>query len=185
MTPVLGFVKSAATPLTTPLVKRMLLVLGAAMLFLSKSYKKILWPGSSADSSLTEPLPPGPLGCPFLGSNVMTGTRDYGPYAFLNKTRKKLNNPNLFKLYAFGMPMVSLCGADNVKAVLKDEFDPNGVNTELVGDSYKQVFGDESILYEGDRATHGLLRRLVGAAMTPAAVNQCRSCHSTSCQCAD
>lgn len=66
--------------------------------------------------------------------------------------------------------MVSVRGSDNIKTVLNDEFDPNGVNTELVGESYTQVFGNQSIIYESDGKTHGFLRRLVGAAMTPAAV---------------
>lgn len=171
MTPILSFVKSATMPLTKPLAKRMLLVLGvAAMLFLSKQYTRILWPGSSPDSALSEPLPPGSLGCPFFGNNIMAGTREYGPYVFFDRANTKLNNPSLFKLYAFGMPMVSVRGSDNIKTVLKDEFDPNGVNTELVGESYTQVFGNQSIIYESDGKTHGFLRRLVGAAMTPAAV---------------
>lgn len=171
MAPILHFIKSATVPLTTPLAKRILLVLGAAVLFLSKQYKKIFWPGSSPDSSLQEPLPPGSMGCPLFGSNVMAGSRDYGPYVFFSsKTFQKYKNPALIKFYAFGMPSVSVTGSDNIKAILKDEFDPNGVNTELVGDAFQQVFGDESVLYEGDKAKHGMLRRLVGSAMTPAAI---------------
>jgi len=170
MAPVLSFVKSTAMQLKTPFARRMLLVLGAAMLFLSKQYKRIFWPGSSPDPSLSEPLPPGSLGCPFLGSNVMSGTREYGPYVFFERARQSFQNPSLLKLYAFGMPMVSVTGSDNIQTILKDEFDPEGVNTEMLGDSYTQVFGDNSILYESDKTTHGFLRRLVGAAMTPTAV---------------
>ena len=171
MAPILSFIKSAAMPLKTSIAKRFLVVLGAAMLFLSKQHKRIFWPGSSADPTLSEPLPPGSLGCPFLGTNIMSGTREYGPYVFFDRAGKKYNNPSLMKFYAFGMPMVSVTGTDNIKTILQDEFDPNGINTELVGKSYTAIFGDQSILYEGDKTTHGFLRRLVGAAMTPSAIN--------------
>ena len=37
----------------------------------------------------------------------------------------------------------------------------------LVGDGFKRVFGNKSILYETDKSTHSLLRKLVGTSMTP------------------
>ena len=80
----------------------------------------------------------------------MGGTKEYGPYVFFDRMAKKLGNPSLFKFYAFGTPMISVQGVDNIKKVLKDEFDPEGVNTHLVGKNYGLVFGDESILYERD-----------------------------------
>lgn len=71
--------------------------------------------------------------------------------SFFDRANTKLNNP------AFGMPTGSVRGSDNIKTVLKDKFDPNGVNTELVGESYTQVFGNQSIIYESDRETHCFL----------------------------
>ena len=100
----------AVAPLLTPMVRRMLLVLGAAYLVLSKRLNKILYPGSGSDPTSEAPLPPGSFGCPFLGNNVMAGSTEYGPSVFFNNARKKLGNPSIFKAFAFGLPMVSVSG---------------------------------------------------------------------------
>lgn len=41
----------------------------------------------------------------------------------------------------------------------------------LVGEGWKQVFGEESIVYQSDGKTHGMLRRLVGTSMKPNAIS--------------
>eukprot|EP00562_Extubocellulus_spinifer_P024522 CAMPEP_0178675566 /NCGR_PEP_ID=MMETSP0698-20121128/35451_1 /TAXON_ID=265572 /ORGANISM="Extubocellulus spinifer, Strain CCMP396" /LENGTH=555 /DNA_ID=CAMNT_0020319747 /DNA_START=93 /DNA_END=1760 /DNA_ORIENTATION=+ len=147
-----------------------LLVCGAAFLLLSKQYKRILWPGSAPDPTSDAPLPPGSFGCPLFGSNLLAGSEDYGPNVFFDRRRKRLGNPTLFKFYAFGAPAVSVSGGDAIKVALKDEFQPDGINTMMVSDNFSQLFGKESILYESDKDKHGMLRRLVGAAMSPAAI---------------
>jgi cytochrome P450 len=91
---------------------------------------------------------------------------------FYDEASKKLHNPNLFKFYAFGMPMVSIRGRERIKKILEKEFDPEGVNTLVVSKPFALLFGDESVLYEKDKAKHGLMRRLGGAAMTPTAIAQ-------------
>lgn len=102
----------------------------------------------------------------------MAGSKDHGPYVFFANAAKKLGNPSIFRYYAFGMPFVSVSGKDNIKSALKHEFDPDGINTMTVSSGFKLVFGDESILYQNDKAKHALLRRLAGQAMTPAAVRK-------------
>ena len=160
----------AVAPLLTPMVRRMLLVFGAAYLVLTKRLNKILYPGSGSDPTSEAPLPPGSFGCPFLGSNVMAGSTEYGPSAFFNNARKKLGNPSIFKAFAFGLPMVSVSGKENLKSVLKDEFSPTGVNTMMVSDNLGSIFGFESLLYEKDKMEHASLRRLVGSAMSPTSI---------------
>lgn len=160
----------AVAPLFTPMVRRMLLVLGAAYLVLTKRLNKILYPGSGSDPTSEAPLPPGSFGCPFLGSNVMAGSTEYGPSVFFNNARKKLGNPSIFKAFAFGLPMVSVSGKENLKSVLKDEFSPTGVNTMMVSDNLGSIFGFESLLYEKDKMEHASLRRLVGSAMSPTSI---------------
>ena len=82
----MNLIGSSAVALVKTPFRKMLLALGAALVvFFSKQYKRILWPGSSQDSNLAEPLPPGSFGCPFFGSNVMGGTREYGPYVYLDR----------------------------------------------------------------------------------------------------
>lgn len=160
----------AVAPLFTPMVRRMLLFLGAAYLVLTKRLNKILYPGSGRDPTSDAPLPPGSLGCPFFGKNVMAGSTEYGPTVFFNNARKKLGNPSIFKSFAFGLPMVSVSGKENIKSVLKDEFSPTGVNTMMVSDNLGSIFGFESLLYEKNKMEHASLRRLVGSAMSPTSI---------------
>ena len=160
----------AVAPLLTPMVRRMLLVLGAVYLVLSKRLNKILYPGSGSDPTSDAALPPGSFGCPFLGSNILAGSTEYGPNEFFNRARKKLGNPSIYKFFAFGSPMVSVSGQDNIKNVLKDEFSPTGVNTMMVSKNWGSIFGFESLLYEKDKMEHASLRRLVGSAMSPTSI---------------
>jgi pentalenene oxygenase len=160
----------AIAPFFTPMVRRMLLVLGAAYLVLTKRLNKILYPGALPDPGSDAPLPPGSFGCPFLGSNILAGSTEYGPNEFFNKARKRLGNPSIYKFFAFGAPMVSISGQDNIKGVLEDEFSPTGVNTMMVSKNLGALFGFESLLYEKDKMKHASLRRLVGSAMSPNAI---------------
>ncbi|KAL7543717.1 hypothetical protein ACHAXR_013002 [Thalassiosira sp. AJA248-18] len=130
-----------------------------------------MWPGTTTDVKHSNtPLPPGSYGCPFIGHpGVFGGSKDYGPYAALASLGKKFGA--VFKTYTFGMPIVSISGVDNIKSALSHESRPDGINTELMGQqNLGRVFGTEALLYESDSGKHGMLRRLVGAAMTPAAI---------------
>ncbi|KAL3795357.1 hypothetical protein HJC23_009530 [Cyclotella cryptica] len=102
------------------------------------------------------------LGCPFI---------DYGPFSKLAKLSRKYGK--IFKSYAFGYPIVSVSGVDNVKSLLKNEFqtDAKGIGTFMLGKhNIGSIFGEDMLLYENDAEKHGVLRRLVGSAMTPAAI---------------
>ncbi|KAL7470901.1 hypothetical protein ACHAXS_011183 [Conticribra weissflogii] len=133
----------------------------------------LLWPGTQTDPNSWAPLPPGSFGCPFFGIDFYSGTKDYGPFAALGKLAKK-NNADVWKTYSFGLPLVSVSGVDNIKSLLKHEFlpeDDRGIGTFLIGaKNFGDLFGQEGILYEPNAEKHALLRKLVGAAMTPAAV---------------
>lgn len=79
----------------------------------------------------------------------------------------------IFKSYTYGYPIISVSGVDNVKSLLKNEFqtDAKGIGTFLLGnDNLGSIFGEDMLLYENDAEKHGVLRRLVGNAMTPAAI---------------
>ena len=63
-----------------------------------------------------------------------------------------------------------LIAATTIPLLLKDEFrgEGKGVGTFVMGEANAAVvLGDKGILYENDPETHGMLRRLVGSAMTP------------------
>lgn len=66
------------------------------------------------------------------------------------------------------MPFTSVSGKDNIKASLKREFDPDGINTMSVSSGTTLLFGDQSVLFETDKAKHALMRRLAGQSMSPA-----------------
>jgi len=157
----------------------LLLLLTAAVatsLLVSKNiinHTSLLWPGTQTDPNSQAPLPPGSFGCPFLGIDFYSGTKDYGPFAALGKLAQK-NKSDVWKTYSFGIPLVSVSGVEHVKTLLKHEFQPEddrGIGTFLLGaKNFGDLFGQEGILYEPDAEKHALLRKLVGAAMTPAAI---------------
>ena len=134
--------------------------------------QRILWPNSAPDASVSAPLPPSTMGCPLFGHNILAGSKHHGPYVFFANAAKKLGNPKIFRYFAFGFPFVSVSGKDNIKATLKGEFDPDGINTMTVSEGMSLVFGTESILYQNDKKKHALLRRLAGQAMTPVALRK-------------
>eukprot|EP01083_Nonionella_stella_P268226 906627_1 len=70
------------------------------------------------------------------------------------------------------MPVVNVAGMDNIKHLLKREFKPDGLNTYLLSkQNFGPIFGEQGLLYEQSAEKHGMLRRLVGSAMTPAAIS--------------
>eukprot|EP00585_Thalassiosira_rotula_P002445 CAMPEP_0196132764 /NCGR_PEP_ID=MMETSP0910-20130528/2253_1 /TAXON_ID=49265 /ORGANISM="Thalassiosira rotula, Strain GSO102" /LENGTH=619 /DNA_ID=CAMNT_0041392401 /DNA_START=20 /DNA_END=1879 /DNA_ORIENTATION=- len=154
----------------------------AAILLSKRSNPQtLLWPGTHSDDSQylqDTPLPPGSLGCPFLGHDIFGGSKEYGPFVGLAKLSQKFDG--IFKVYSFGLPIVSVAGVDNIKSLLKQEFQKrdgssddggSGINTFVMGKkNLGPIFGEEALLYEHDAAKHGKLRRLVGSAMTPAAI---------------
>eukprot|EP00567_Pseudictyota_dubia_P002363 CAMPEP_0197464174 /NCGR_PEP_ID=MMETSP1175-20131217/63792_1 /TAXON_ID=1003142 /ORGANISM="Triceratium dubium, Strain CCMP147" /LENGTH=544 /DNA_ID=CAMNT_0043000119 /DNA_START=227 /DNA_END=1861 /DNA_ORIENTATION=+ len=177
MTNPLAIAGKAVSPLTAaisginPLAKKVLVLLFSAYVILSKQYKRILWPGSGPDRSHSEALPASSLGCPLLGQiDAFSGSKEHGPFAGIAKVAAKLGNPKLFRMYTYGFPITSVSGLNNIKTALSREFEDDGINTMLLNDNWSDLFGGESVLYEGDKKKHASLRRLVGSAMSPSAI---------------
>jgi len=170
--------KGATLWTTTSRPVRALLLLASAFLVLLCSkeswYQRLLWPTSQRrDTSRSEPLPPTSLGCPFLGHpNMFAGSKEHGPFAAVAKVAATLGNASIFRMYLpAGNSLTSVSGRNNIRTVLRREFEDDGINTMMINDNYANYIGGESILYEGDKKTHTMLRRLVGAAMSQPAVS--------------
>ena len=59
----------------------------------------------------------------------------------------------------------------NIQSLLKHEFKNNGIGTFMIGkQNMGRIFGENMLLYENNPEKHGMLRRLVGSAMTPLAI---------------
>ena len=169
--------KSAFTAIFSQLrhhANKLLLVLLTVSLLIAKrsNPQTLLWPGTQTDKDCNAPLPPGAYGCPFIGINFMGGSKEYGPMYKLWQLGLKYGK--IYRLYGFGMPLVSVSGMDNVKSLVKHEFqgEGEGVSTYLFGKEHNvgDLFGDKAILYENDAGKHTRLRKMVGEAMSPVAI---------------
>lgn len=168
--------KSAVTAIFSQLrhhAKLLFALLTASILFAKRSNPQtLLWPGTQTDKDCDAPLPTGTYGCPFVGINFMAGSKADGPLYKVLQLGQKYGK--IFRMYGLGMPMVSVSGKDNVKALLKNEFkgEGRGVGTYLFGKDHNvgELFGGKALLYENNAAKHGRLRKMVGEAMTPVAI---------------
>lgn len=106
----------------------------------------------------------------YVGYDIFSGSKEYGPFAKLGQLSKKYGK--IFKTYTYGYPLVSVSGVDNIKSLLKNEFkDDHGIGTFMIGNhNMGKIFGENMLLYENNNEKHGMLRRLVGTAMTPSAI---------------
>jgi len=160
-------ITKAATSVSPGL--RNAILLGAAAVAIAKR-QRIFYPGTSPDPNYSEPLPPGSFGCPFIGSgNVFQGTKTSGPGEFFRRTSLKLGKPRLFKYLFFGQPMVSVTGMKNIKQVMGTEF--KNIQTRSLS-SFSDLFGKESLIMTPKSDEHSFQRRLVGASMTPEAIDK-------------
>ena len=82
---------------------------------------------------------------------------------------KALGAPRVWMVYFLGRPGAVITGGDNIKNLLNTEFDDGGVQN---GVNPSGMLDENSMLAEKDRRMHSYMRRLVGAAMTPAAVTK-------------
>jgi cytochrome P450 len=172
---------AAAAMSSQPLLlcARFSLVLIAAFA-LAKNARKMLWPHSSPDASVKAPLPPGSLGCPLVGTPFFWGSTDYGAGSFYRTQARKIASsmtsslsleaiPRAFRYYFFGKPFVAVSGKATLQRLLSLEFEPDGIRTAMRRTGPNLV-GATSLITESDRKQHSFLRRLVGQALTPAAV---------------
>lgn len=151
--------------------KILILLLTATVLFAKRSNPQALfWPGTETDQDCEAPLPNGGYGCPFIGFNFMSGQKNYGPFSKLFELGQKYGK--IYRLYGFGMPIVSVSGKDNVKSFLSNEFKKEGGVGTNMGDFVNagELFGNKALLYENDAKHHAKLRKLAGEAMTPGAI---------------
>ena len=149
-----------------PAIVRKIILLGAAIA-LSLNLKRILYPNIAKDPAVDAPLPPGKLGCPLFGNQIFVGSKTFGTGYFWHRTARALGNPRVWMVYFLGRPGAVISGGDNIKKLLNTEFDPDGIQN---GVQPSGILNENSMLAETDRRKHAYMRRLVGAAMTPAAV---------------
>lgn len=161
-------VTNVASRLSPPV--RNSLILGAAAVAVYKN-RRVLYPGSAPDPDFSEPLPEGSLGCPLIGNLsyfAKMGDSASGAGLFFRWRAAKYRNPRIWKYNMMGKPTVVLSGMKALKQVFNDEF--NGVKTGIISKGFTKLFGGESLLFVDDAGRHKYLRRLVGSAITPEAV---------------
>jgi len=152
------------------------LFLTGAMMASSKLRNKTFWPGVTYPENPDADLLPGPTGCPFMGSPwlYLSASESFGAGNYYRKTAKALGAalgkvPRIWKYYIFGKPFAVVSGGKTFQKVLNMEFDgsltSSGVDLMEGG-----LLPMESLLFERSKKRHSYLRRLVGAALTPAAV---------------
>ena len=149
-----------AIPIISKTLKRMLVAATSIVLVSILNYRRILWPGSSPDKAYSEPLPPGKLGCPFLGVSMdlyaafnTTNTKD--EYANEKTRRDDFKKLRLKFVYAFLSPMATVSGKKNVRAILHSEFDEGGAEMTTFAPNERKLLGGNSVLYSKNKEEHG------------------------------
>jgi cytochrome P450 len=139
----------------------------------SRIYRPIrnkLWPNTLSDTSHAEqPLPPGPLGCPFKGYNTKQSSPSFGPGVLFYTLFERLQRPRIFKLFSKNKGIVIVSGYANTKTVLSQEFDT--VVSQVVPFTSKFI-GTNSLRFSQDKQEHATLRKLVGMALQPSRVSK-------------
>eukprot|EP00566_Odontella_aurita_P005548 CAMPEP_0113543518 /NCGR_PEP_ID=MMETSP0015_2-20120614/10201_1 /TAXON_ID=2838 /ORGANISM="Odontella" /LENGTH=580 /DNA_ID=CAMNT_0000443683 /DNA_START=62 /DNA_END=1804 /DNA_ORIENTATION=- /assembly_acc=CAM_ASM_000160 len=158
-----------STSSLSKVIRLFVLILASAMTISSTLRNRILYPGIVSDASRSEPLPPGPRGCPFIGKPFFVGSKSFGSGDFYRRISAKLGNPRIWKYYFMGQPFAVLSGKE-LKYVLNKEFDEvTSSGVDLMGGGLMPM---KSLLFERDRARHSFLRRLVGKSMTSSKVSE-------------
>jgi hypothetical protein len=138
----------------------------------SRIYRPIhnkLWPNTLADLYYEEPLPPGPLGCPWKGFNAKQSDPSFGPGVLFYRIFEKLQRPQIYKFFSQSKGIAIVSGYANSKAVLTQEFDK--VVSQVVPFTYKLV-GESSLQCSRNRKEHVTLQKLLGMAVQPASVSK-------------
>jgi cytochrome P450 len=138
----------------------------------SRIYRPIhnkLWPNTLADLSYEEPLPPGPLGCPWKGFNAKQSDPSFGQGVLFYRLFEKLQRPRIYKFFSQSKGIAIVSGYANSKAVLTQEFDT--VVSQVVPFTSKLV-GESSLRCCQNGKEHATLRKLVGMAVQPTSVSK-------------
>jgi cytochrome P450 len=101
-----------------------------------------------------------------FGSNILEGSKTKGPELFYKKASAALGNPPMWKFYFFGNPCVAVSGTRLVSLLQNLEF------SKLEAGGSGELFGSNNLMFEKDKKKHSFLRKLVGSAMTPAALQK-------------
>lgn len=112
------------------------------------------------------------MGCPLIGNlgfYFKQGTIETGPGDFYRRRAAEVKNKNIFRYFAFGVPVVALSGMKNVKLAFNQEFKKIRTTTTLK--KFTDLFGGESMLFVNKADRHQYMRKLVGQAMTPEKIN--------------
>jgi cytochrome P450 len=149
------------------------ILFGTAAVAVYKNRRKF-YPGSEPDSSFSEPLPEGRLGCPFVGNLGVifnSGDNESGPGKFFRKQAASVGDANrkIFKYMFFGKPTIMLSGMKNIKEAFNTEF--KRIKTGVALKSFSNLFGAENLLFVQDPDRHQYMRRLLGQSMTPEAIS--------------
>jgi cytochrome P450 len=132
------------------------------------------------------------MGCPLAGVPFFWGDREYGAGSFYRTAARKLARrldrrekrdrssspaggpplssiPSMFMYYFLGRPLVAVSGRATLQKLLSLEFEPDGLRSAMRRET-QTLMGTTSLITESDRRTHSFVRRLVGQALTPSAV---------------
>lgn len=131
---------------------------------LYRPMKQILWPNTLSDLTRTEPLPPGPLGCPIRGLNPRLSSPSFGPGLLFYQISKKVGHSRVFKMFSQRKGIAIVSGYQNTKTVLSQEF--SAVMPQSVPFTSK-IVGSNSLRCADNKQRHNELRKLVGAAVQP------------------
>jgi cytochrome P450 len=186
------FLFPQTSSIATKIVRATVLIF-TTLLFNQKIRQRIFWSGltyPSSTSSTTSDIPPGGLGCPFIGSAFFmldNNNNDYGSGGSYRKASKALGEklggvvPKIWKYYFMGKTMAVVSGGGIFQKVLGMEFDGTLTSSgaELLDDGLMPM---KSLLFEVDKQRHSYLRRLVGSALTPAAVGAAASTLQTAAE---
>lgn len=134
------------------------LLVGASLfVFGIFNYRRLLWPGSMPDTSHQEPLPPGHLGCPFLGTSFnLYSMFSYKNMNKMNQNRLDFNKPRMKLYYAFLSPMIFISSQKLISKILNSEFDPKEIGVEMTSffPNEQKLLGGQSILFSKHRQEH-------------------------------
>mmetsp|Transcript_20343 Transcript_20343/g.56587 ORF Transcript_20343/g.56587 Transcript_20343/m.56587 type:complete len:654 (+) Transcript_20343:239-2200(+) len=182
-TSALAGIGSFLLPPSSPTVSKMLrvaaLVMAGLLATSTRLRHRILWPALTYPSDKTKALLPGPLGCPFVGNVFAYTSREdstYGAGSFYRKTIRKISAslgkiPKVWMYHFLGQSFAVFSGGKTFQKVMSMEFN-GSVTSDGVDLMEGGLMPTKALLFEQEKKRHSYLRRLVGAALTPAAVAQ-------------
>lgn len=149
--------------------KAAIALLSSLVVFLLRD--RLLWPGySRRDPSMSAPLPVGTRGCPLLGHpTIIIGDKKNGPFSWYAKAGLRFKDSRVFRFFFMGSPAVCVSGGNNIAEVASKEFKEDGVEATA---AINVEYAGSSLVIEKDGKKHQSLRKLVGQALTPKAVQK-------------